>query len=95
MPTYSYIKVSHTCNIIGFIAKSTLKLIIDTKSKIFGNTIFEMTGSTFSGLIFKSYLQSTIIKDAFNDCFNYSKFVRIFNQVMEVTRQVVCFQLLE
>ena len=40
MFTNSYIRVSNT--IIGLIAESTLKLINDTRSKIFGNPIMEM-----------------------------------------------------
>ena len=40
--TNSYIQVSHTFIIIGLIEESTLKLINDTISKIFGNLILEM-----------------------------------------------------
>ena len=41
MFTSSNIQVSHTFTIIGLIAESTLKVINDTRSKIFGNLILE------------------------------------------------------
>ena len=65
MLTNSHIQVPNLFTIIGVIADSTLKFINDTRSKIFGNLIFEMKVITKSGLIFKDYLQLTTIKDAF------------------------------
>ena len=65
MLTNSHIQVPNLFTIIGVIADSTLKFINDTRSKIFGNLIFEMKVITKSGLIFKHYLQLTTIKDAF------------------------------
>ena len=41
MLTNSFIEVSNTFSIIGLIAESTLKLINDPKSKVFGNSILE------------------------------------------------------
>ena len=42
MFTNSYIQMSHTFPMIGLIAESTMKLIGDIGSKIFGDPIFEM-----------------------------------------------------
>ena len=42
MSTNSYIEMSNTFTIIGFMAKSTLKLTKDTRIKIIVNAIFEM-----------------------------------------------------
>ena len=42
--------MSNTFTIIGLIAESTLKLTNDTRSKIFGNPIFEMKAVTQSGV---------------------------------------------
>ena len=65
MLTNSHIQVPNLFTIIGVIADSTMKFINDTRSKIFGNLIFEMKVITKSGLIFKHYLQLTTIKGAF------------------------------
>ena len=45
--------------IMKLIGESTLTLISDTRSKIFGNVIFEKKGITLSGHIFKYRLQFT------------------------------------
>ena len=65
MFTNSNIQVSHTFTIIGLIAESTLKFINDTRSKIYGNPIFEMEVVTLSGLILKHCLPFTKIKNVF------------------------------
>ena len=57
------IQVSDTFTIIGLIAESTQKFISNTRSKIFGNLIFEMKVVTYSGLTVKHYFQFTTIKD--------------------------------
>ena len=59
------IQVSHTFNIIGLIAESTLKVIKDIRSKIFETPIFEMKVFTKSSIIFKHYVQFTTIKSRF------------------------------
>ena len=41
MFTDSFIEVSNTFTMIGLIAESTLKLINDPRSKVFGNPILE------------------------------------------------------
>ena len=41
MLSNSYIKVSYTFTIIGFIAESTVKFINDTRCKFFWNAIFK------------------------------------------------------
>ena len=46
MFTCSYIQVSNTFTIIGLTAESTLKFINGTRSKIFGNPIFEIKVAT-------------------------------------------------
>ena len=63
MFTNSYFQVSKIFAIIGLTAKSTLKFISDTISKIFVNQTFEMKVVTYSGFIFKHYLQFTTITD--------------------------------
>ena len=49
--------VSNTFTIIGLIADSTLKFINDTRSKIFGNPIFEMKVITTIKDVFLLLLQ--------------------------------------
>ena len=46
MFTYPYSLVSHKFVIIGLVAGSTLKLINDTKIKIFWNVIFKIKSVT-------------------------------------------------
>ena len=65
----SYIQVSNTFTIIGLIAESTLKILNNTKSKIFRNLIFEMKVVSYSGLIFKHFMHFTINMNVFNDLF--------------------------
>ena len=65
MFTNSNDQVSDTFTIIGLIAESTLKFINNTRGKIFGNPILEMTAAASSDPILKHSLQITAIKNVF------------------------------
>ena len=66
MFTKSCIHVSHTFIATGDITESTVKLIIKgTRSKIFGNAIFEKKDFTLPGLTLIYYSKFTTIKDDF------------------------------
>ena len=71
LPNISGSKGNHTIkfsqateyNKIGLFLQNTCRLPNHTKSKIFGDAVFEMKSVDLAGLIFKYYLEFTIIKD--------------------------------
>ena len=65
MFTKSCVHVSHTFLAMGAITESTVKLIKGTRSKIFGNEIFEKKDFTLPGLIIIYYSKFTRIKGDF------------------------------
>lgn len=78
--------------IMKLIVESTLIIINDTRSKIFGNAIFERKGVTLRGLIFKCLLQFTTIKDVFlKNFFNLFPTCKDIELRYEKTRTKVFF----
>lgn len=93
MFTNSYICVSNIFSIKGPISESALKLISDTKKKIFRNPIFEFIWGSdlwiYSCYLiwpyFKPYLHLPRIKDVFNDFFKLVLVCKDFEPIYERT----------
>ena len=78
MFTSSYIQASHTFTMIRLIAESTMKLISDTRSNIFGNPIFEIKVVTQTGLFLNPICNLQQLRMLFN---NFFKLVLAFKDI--------------